>query len=479
MENDEIRKLFHPLFAGSGGIDSWLGDHTPANVFDRLREVDRNPLSRTQLNQLLVLSHEAGLSVGFFTYYWLETPDHPYDVTRLDDFEEQWIGQSAVQSLPHLRWGIERFYIDALLYFGNVRTAYRTLRDMKLDEIRGFFRARRIDSDGLSRRGAPLPLHPIPRDHRYLISEMACKSLDASPDGTVELRDALIGAFRDARERGTSGSITVGQLLKGSYVAERFSDRAMQLEFSADEVLEEAIETEADLERQCGAVIDRFVNARRLALENTELYLSMIDDLDVYVATSMRNRGDFRNMAAFCDAVFGDSRLVDLHLRYFDPTTSAAVGHEDKGLIECLMVKCAKALVYSAGKGDSYGKDAEAAMALSLGKPVIFFCDEEQRQRFYRDVHPLSRLIDFQTGVAVGVMVASSADEVAELLWRIFSNRMEYEIEQRQDGFLRLREKLTGSVVRLQTSNELLRETFWNYYHRGAVPPPAIQERSW
>ena len=31
---------------------------------------------------------------------------------------------------------------------------------------------------------------------------------------------------------------------------------------------------------------------------------------------------------------------------------------------------------------------------------------------------------------------------------------------------LRLVEKLTGSTVRLQTRNSLLRETFWNYYHK-------------
>ena len=39
------------------------------------------------------------------------------------------------------------------------------------------------------------------------------------------------------------------------------------------------------------------------------------------------------------------------------------------------------------------------------GKPVIFYCNHERRHRFYRDVHPLSRLIEFETGVAVGAMV--------------------------------------------------------------------------
>ena len=76
----------------------------------------------------------------------------------------------------------------------------------------------------------------------------------------------------------------------------------------------------------------------------------MLSDLDVYVATSMRSRKDFRSMAETCERIFSDARLKEMNLRYFDPTLSAAGGHEDKGLIECLMVKCAKVLVYSAGE---------------------------------------------------------------------------------------------------------------------------------
>ena len=154
------------------------------------------------------------------------------------------------------------------------------------------------------------------------------------------------------------------------------------------------------------------------------MYLSMVGDLDVYIATSMRIRNDFRDMAEFCETVFANDQLQALKLRYFDPTLSAAEHHEDKGIIECLMVKCAKALLLNAGSRDSYGKDAEAAMALSLGKPVIIFANEEFRSSFFRDVHPLSRLINFDTGVAVGAMVATSTDQVIDLLHRIFTNTL-------------------------------------------------------
>lgn len=197
----------------------------------------------------------------------------------------------------------------------------------------------------------------------------------------------------------------------------------------------------------------------------------MVEELDVYVATSMRDRQDFRDIATFCEQVFAKPELEALKVRYFDPTTSAASGHEDKGLIECLMVNCAKILIYFAGGKDSCGKDVEAAMALSQGKPVIFYCSEEQRERFYRDVHPLSRLIDFRTGVAVGAIVTSSVDQVSELVARVLTNRMKYEVEQPRPQYLRLREQLTGSAVRLQTNDPLLREIFWNYYHRRPASP--------
>ena len=173
-------------------------------------------------------------------------------------------------------------------------------------------------------------------------------------------------------------------------------------------------------------------------------------------------------MAVTCERIFTDQRLAPFHLRYFDPTMSAARGHEDKGLIECLMVKCAKVVIYTEGEKESYGKDAEAAMALSLGKPVIFYCDRGAKTRFYRDVHPLARLIDFRSGVAVGAIVSDDVEEVAELLRRIIANDMEYELrhhESRQ-GYLKLHEKLTDSVVRLQTDDDLLTVTFWNNYHK-------------
>lgn len=458
----EILERFRLFCGGTGGIDSWLTEETPNEVFEALNNLESAPLTRSQLNQLLILSHEAPVGEAFFEYYWLTEPKHVYEVTKIPCYNTSWIAGTHIGSLDQLYWGLYRFYVDALLFFGNIRAAYQTLRWKTKQELSAFFEQHRFDPQAMKSRGAPIQLRGIAKDNRYLISEMACKSYDFQAGSSSELEQALLDGYREHLKRG-GGLVTVKQLLDGSSSAQKGSNEQMLL-FSADDILGEQIRTEQELREKYQRVAEAFSTARVAALKNTEYYLSMVGDLDVYVATSMRTRQDFRAMADFCESVFADPRLRALHLRYFDPTLSAANNHEDKGLIECLMVKCAKVLVYHAGQRESFGKDAEAAMALSLGKPVIFQCDEEQRQLFFREVHPLSRLIQFSSGVAVGALVTQSPQQVSEILSRIFRNDMEYALQQKRPGYLCLVEKLTECVVRLQTNDSLLRETFWNHY---------------
>jgi len=464
-EKTQIIEFFRNLSYEARGLEGWLGASGHPEVFERLGNIEDDPLSKVQLNQLLLLSLECGVSDDFFRYYWLDVPPHTYDLTKLEDFDPAYAGKKFIISLKHLRWGLTRIFIDGLLYFGNVKNAYNDLRAKSDKELREFFNARRIPTEIIKGRGNALGFRKIAKDDRHLISEMACKNFGEKPLTVSLLKDFLLQSYSEAKKNGIR-SIKIRDLINRNFTTESESENLQMFLFSAEDILEEMITSEDDIIRKYGGIADRYSRARDAALKNTEYYLSLVNDLDVYVATSMRTRQDFRNMADTCEKIFRDPRLGELNLRYFDPTISAAEGHEDKGLIECLMVKCAKALVYSAGDKESYGKDAEAAMALSLGKPVIFYCDVEQRKKFYQDVHPLSRLINFSTGVAVGAIVTDKISDVVELLYRIFENRMEYYLEHHRDkrGYFRLREKLTDSVVRIQTNNKLLSESFWSYY---------------
>lgn len=109
-----------------------------------------------------------------------------------------------------------------------------------------------------------------------------------------------------------------------------------------------------------------------IAQRNLANYLAA-DHLDVYVATSMRDRADFVSVNRFVGQLFRHDFIRPLKLRYFNPTQSWISDRVAKGLVEALMLKRADFAIYMAQKEDSFGKDSEASVALGQGKPVIVY----------------------------------------------------------------------------------------------------------
>jgi hypothetical protein len=108
------------------------------------------------------------------------------------------------------------------------------------------------------------------------------------------------------------------------------------------------------------------------ARRNTVKYLTW-DHLDIYVATSMRQRWEFESTYEFVDKVFLNELAELPRIRWFDPTQSYSDSIIDKGLVEALMLKRAKCTIYMAQETDTLGKDSELAATLAQGKPVIAY----------------------------------------------------------------------------------------------------------
>jgi hypothetical protein len=113
----------------------------------------------------------------------------------------------------------------------------------------------------------------------------------------------------------------------------------------------------------------------KMSTDNQVTYLTW-DHLDVYVATSMRQRHEFISVDRFTKQLFGSPELVPLKLRWFNPTQACCIERLDKGLSEALMLKRANATVYLAQETDTLGKDSELASTLAQGKPVIAYVPE-------------------------------------------------------------------------------------------------------
>jgi len=128
----------------------------------------------------------------------------------------------------------------------------------------------------------------------------------------------------------------------------------------------------------------RLKDVRKIGLDNLHVYLCS-DEMDVYVATSMRDIEDFYFVGTVTKRLFSKPELADLKLRYFDPTQSFCEDRIEKGLVESLMLRRAKCTVYCAQTTETLGKDSELAVTLAQGKPVIVYVpqikDNENRYR--------------------------------------------------------------------------------------------------
>lgn len=459
MKFDEIKERFGRIMGNIDGICGFVSERSSVHLQNILCNIENTPITKVQFDQLLSLQNIKCVSDGFFKFYWLSKPPHFYkfsDIVLPKNI-------NTINTIEQLFWGFNRLFIDCLYVYGNIQKGFEELADLSYDELVSIFKKYTVNTDQIKSRGKTLKFNMIDKSDRYLISEMACKTF-ANINSANGLREKLILSYREAVNRGVKRP-TLRSLLDGTYVPNENDQFSL---FSMHDHLKDRINDEAELIKKADDLYNRFMSAHDNALKNTELYLSLANDLDVYVATSMRTKLDFLDMANFCEKVFKSEELKEYDLRYFDPTMSAADSHEDKGLIECLMVKSARILIYSTGDKDSYGKDAEATMALCLGKPTIFFCNKNvSRAAFFRNVHPLSRLVNFETGVAGGVIVCEKKEEVILIVKRIFTNTMKYIIEKKdgERNYYLLKEALTGSVIRLQTDNKLLSSVFWNNYH--------------
>jgi hypothetical protein len=270
--------------------------------------------------------------------------------------------------------------------------------------------------------------------------------------------------------------------------------------------------------------------------ENHSRYLCY-DWMDVYIATSMRQRHEYFVVAGFIEELFNESIIKELNLRYFDPTQAVCDNRIDKGLVEALMLKRSSCTIYHAQESDTLGKDSELAATLAQGKPVIAFVPDlkdeddfltyvdniidkcykgddprkillEQIQVYYpdgawkdtqiqkwtadkksfnptmakkilfnkakemydkraavlTDHHPLGLQVHLETGVANGVLVVRSVKKCAKLLRAVILNQLKFDLINEPDGSIRLRERISQSTFRVRTGDNLLMNSFWNFY---------------
>jgi hypothetical protein len=265
--------------------------------------------------------------------------------------------------------------------------------------------------------------------------------------------------------------------------------------------LEDSKESIANYKQQIEDTLKKVEELKVIGTRNQEHYLRNIESIDVYVATSMRNDIEYAEMYQFVNKTFDDEYIRNLNLRYFDPTLCYCESRIDKGIIECLLVRSTKVTIYCAQEGDTFGKDSELAATLAQGKPVIVYVpeaklsdpdiegisNEEQRMlkfgekktkldsraRTFKEYHPLGLQVGLYDGVARGVAVVRSPEECSRILYKILTNALEVDIVFEHHGIV-LKEKETGSVLRVMTGWGTLASCFWNQFNKTQSPKSGL-----
>jgi hypothetical protein len=89
----------------------------------------------------------------------------------------------------------------------------------------------------------------------------------------------------------------------------------------------------------------------------------------------------------------------------------------------------------------------------------------EKRAKTLLETHPLGLQVNLQTGVGNGVLVARDTNQCAKLIRGILLNELKFELEESPElGAIFLKEKETQSVYRVETSDQHLTNSFWNFY---------------
>lgn len=378
-----------------------------------------------------------------------------------------------VDTVERFEEAVERYRIKAMWLFGNFRYGYKKIAISK-----------KADFDSLIERTEPIPastyecredfsdIEPIPKGDLSLlgyISSGALRDLDMSKQLVGTLLADPAAMDRALANVGSEKQKKISEILNKHGIS-------FPPEGTSGLTKERLDGISVEISKVYGPLKERQEKAIAIGKRNTNRYLTL-PNLDVYVATSMREHEDFIGQHKFITEVFGNPLVKPLKLRYFDPTLSYVGDRISKGLVEMLMLQRARVTIYNAGAEDTLGKDSELAATLAQGKAVIVYVPSEPRivcvrghevnldvrADQFRAGHPLGLQVNIRTGVAHGIIVVRTPQQCAAMLRKVMLKEREFTIRH-QDGNFMLEETETGSVVRVVSDDRLLTHAFWTYF---------------
>jgi hypothetical protein len=302
--------------------------------------------------------------------------------TVSQEFFNTIFGDTNFSDIDEVAQKIAKFRIVCMLDYGNFRFGYKQLRRhdaLIKQKWSSYFPSTAEASDRESKyqaRPTPKSLIQIQPGELFALGNFERLPLDSINSARESLRrifnEALEGGIDDFEElKRVKAAKKVGKLT--FLIAQAGLPRAHELldcpntrEHSFKQVL-------TTLLKNCDHIDKNGIyRVQEVGRKNAKTYMET-QDLDVYVATSMRTPLHFATNWAFVNNLFHTEPLRSWNLNYFDPTRTYLQSRIQMGLLEFLMIKRTRLTVYHAQESDTFGKDCEAGVTLAHRKPVVVY----------------------------------------------------------------------------------------------------------
>lgn len=445
-------------------IEQFAGQRLPIPPNVDLFPADSSPapggIGYSQLNEILLTVGYDRISPDFFHFVF----GHTDTIRTIDEF---------TQSIDHFRK-------LAMLRYGNIKYAFKHLADKDASYISSQFHScNPIQESTYTRRHSPvLSLETIDaRDAYYLgylvetqLNEQRM-TLKAQGQSIQKIEDALAHAesLREIGRRNFTKYLTYDHM--DVYIAT--SMREAHEYYSISQFVKALFETDQlrhlklrwfdPTQAYCDDRIDKgLVEALMVRRAKCTIYHAQEADTFgkdcelagtlaqgkpvVAYVPSIDDESQFKSwLKEMMRTVYpGESELIVLKrlCRHYDP----------KGIWENEKMR---GWIFD-------GKSMELDEAYNLifrGAKALYDSRAETLQKH----HPLSLQVNLDSGVANGVLVVRKVSQCAMLVRGILLRQLEFDIEENERQWL-LRERISGSVYRVVTKNELLTNSFWNFY---------------
>jgi transcriptional regulator with XRE-family HTH domain len=373
IPEDVWRILSHPCFLQTSSFIEYLSEMLGKRLaFERL-DVNSKEILIREINVFLDEQQVMTLSQACYHFKLILNFFGERSISLA--FYKRFLGESNFKSVSQFGSCVRDFQKVAIRIYGTFRRAFKILASCNEDQLEKELNVLLpIELNHYRERRPFNTIVPISESRLDDLGYISAERVRRNNRELYQLSVALneLATYIENDHFGSLEGFSTKKLRRIQTLLRTF-DSELQLEetlFSKvdpEEIRKEAIRLSPE-----DSELNRIAETQESGQLNLTSYITE-PIMDIYIATSLRERADFISVRSFTEKVFHSPLLSPLNLRYFNPVYSWVADRVAKGLFDAVMLSRASLIIYMAQKSDTIGKDTVVSQALTTGKYVLLY----------------------------------------------------------------------------------------------------------